>query len=292
MRKNQTSLTAMGIAIARAMESEKPEGVRICYDPYARRMVPAWFYHLTSFFIRSGYAELRGPGVNGFLVARDRYIDDALHSYLNQGIRQLVLLGAGFDSRPYRFPELAGRGVRVFEVDHPVTQQDKLARLRAIFGRIPEEVTFVPVDFASQSLEERLLASGYDPSLKTFFIWQGVTMYLDPGSVDATLAFIVCNSAAGSAVIFDYIFRSVLQGEKGHGEVSGMRRYRGLTGEPLSFGIEQGTVEAFLGQRGFTRIMDVDSAGLRSLYFTGKNAARKIVGGYGIVSAEVGETTR
>jgi O-methyltransferase involved in polyketide biosynthesis len=65
MRKNQSSLTAAGIAIARAVESGKPADGRICYDPYARQFVPAWMYHLLGFFIKSGYAELRGPGVNG-----------------------------------------------------------------------------------------------------------------------------------------------------------------------------------------------------------------------------------
>ena len=103
MRKNQSSLTAAGIAIARAVESEKPADERICYDPYARQFVPAWMYRLLGFFIKSGYAELRGPGVNGFLMARERYIDDVLQTFLNEGLRQIVILGAGYDSRAYRF---------------------------------------------------------------------------------------------------------------------------------------------------------------------------------------------
>ena len=78
MRKNQTSITAMGIAVLRAVESEKPEGERICFDPYARRFLPGWFYHMMRFFIRTGYAERRGRGVVGFLAARERYIDDYL----------------------------------------------------------------------------------------------------------------------------------------------------------------------------------------------------------------------
>ena len=125
MRKNQTSITAAGIAVMRAVESEKPEDERICYDPYARKFVPSWMYYVLGFFIKSGYAERRGPGVNGFLAARDRYIDDTLQNFLDEGIDQLVILGAGYDSRAYRF-NLSG--VKTFEVDHPATQEDKLAK--------------------------------------------------------------------------------------------------------------------------------------------------------------------
>lgn len=92
MRKNQSSLTAAGIAVARAVESEKPVGERICYDPFARQFVPAWIYRLMGLFIRSGYAELRGPGVNGFLMARERYIDEVLQQFVGEGLQQLILL--------------------------------------------------------------------------------------------------------------------------------------------------------------------------------------------------------
>jgi O-methyltransferase involved in polyketide biosynthesis len=95
MRKNQSSLTAAGIALSRAIESEKPVDERICYDPYARQFTPAWMYHILGFFIKTGYAELRGPGVIGFLMARERYIDDVLKNYLSKGLQQLVILGAG-----------------------------------------------------------------------------------------------------------------------------------------------------------------------------------------------------
>lgn len=286
MRKEQTSLTAMGIAVARAVESEKPAGERICYDPYARKLISPWFYQLSGFFIRVGYAEIRGPGVNGFLVARDRYIDDVLQSCLDGGLQQLAILGAGFDSRAYRFEALKDR-VKVFEVDHETTQKDKLVRLEKIIGKQPQHVTYVPIDFNTQSLEQRLCESGYDPSLKTLFIWQGVSMYLTPEAVDATLAFVARYSAPGSSIVFDYIYRSVLEGRQKHGEVSGMRRYRFMTGEGLTFGIEEGTIEEFLKQRGFRSVKDVGAEYLKKTYFTGKNAGRKVVPGYGIVIAEV-----
>ncbi len=281
MRKSQSSLTAAGIAIARAAESERPADERICYDPFAKLFVPAWMYRAFGFFIKTGYAEWRGPGVNGFLVARDRYIDDVLQTFLDEGLQQLVVLGAGYDSRAYRF-DLQER-VKTFEVDHSATQADKLAKLQAILGKVPGHVTYVPIDFNTQTLQARLLESGYDPRRKTLFIWQGVSMYLTCEAVDSTLAFVVNHSGAGSAIVFDYIYRSVLEGVQKHNEVGGMRRYRFMTGEGLTFGIPEGTIETFLKERGFQHVKDAAVNDLRAAYFTGKNARRTVAGGYGIV---------
>ncbi len=284
MRSNQASLTAAGIAMLRALESERPAEERICDDPFARRFVPGWMYWLGKILTRLGYGELRGPGVEGFLAARERFIDDTLQAGLAGGIRQLVLLGAGYDSRAYRFPELE-RGVRVFEVDHPATQQEKKTRLAQILGGLPGHVVFVGIDFNTQSLEQRLLESGYDPASKTMFIWQGVTYYLEPRAVDATLEFVAGKSGPGSIIVFDYIDSAVLQSPGRHGEVRNLRRYSRLTGERLVFGIPAGEIEAFLSARGFAQVKDMGHAELHRLYFTGKRQARRVAAGYHIVVA-------
>ncbi len=290
MRKNQSSFTAAGIALARAVESEKPAGERICYDPYARRFVPAWMYHAFGFFIKSGYTEWRGPGVNGFLVARDRYIDDVLQRFIDDGLQQLVILGAGYDSRAYRF-DLPGR-VKTVEVDHPATQSDKLVKVRAIFGVLPAHVAYVPVDFNTQTLEECLLAAGYEARLKTLFIWQGVSMYLTGAAVDATLAFVVEHSGPGSAIVFDYVYQAVLDGVQKHSEVGGMRRYRGMIGEGLTFGIPEGAAETFMQARGFQPVKDINANDLKTAYFSGKNAGRALTGGYGILTGWVSQSAK
>ncbi len=287
MRKNQTSITAMGIAVLRAVESEKPEGERICFDPYARRFLPGWFYAMMRLFILTGYAERRGKGVIGFLAARDRYIDDYLESQLKEGFDQLVILGAGYDSRAYRFPTLQERGIRAFEVDHPATQQGKMEKVRKIFGELPSPVTYVAVDFNTQTLADCLAANGYDPRAKTVFLWQGVTYYLEPAAVDNTLALIAQQSGTGSNVIFDYIDEALLTSPTSHGEVKGMRRYRGMTGEALRFGIPVKKIESFLIQRGFGQVKNILSEELKARYFHGKNAARNVMAGYAIVSAVV-----
>jgi methyltransferase (TIGR00027 family) len=177
--------------------------------------------------------------------------------------------------------------VNAFEIDHPVTQADKLEKARRIFGKIPEQVRYVPVDFNSQSLSERLLSSGYDPNLISLFIWQEVTMYLTPEGVDTTLAFVVNHAAPGSAIVFDYVYQAVLDGTQKQNEITNIRRYRFMTGEGLTFGIPEGAAETFLQARGFQQVQDVTTEELKAAYFTGKNANRKVVGGYGIAIGKV-----
>ncbi|MEM5775069.1 MAG: class I SAM-dependent methyltransferase, partial [Anaerolineaceae bacterium] len=242
-------------------------------------------YRLMGFFIRSGYGELRGPGVFGFLVARDRYIDEVLEAFLRENLRQLVILGAGLDSRPYRF---SVKHIPTFEVDHPATQAEKIRRVRRAVAPFPDHVRFVSVDFNRQNLADRLAAAGYDTGLKTLFVWQGVTMYLEPAAVLATLDFIRAGSAPGSAVVFDYIFDSLLDGSRRQNEISSMRRYRFMTGEGLRFGIAEGQAEAFLQARGFRRAKNVLVRDLKQKYFHGQNAARPVADGYGIVTGWVG----
>ncbi|HSB66775.1 MAG TPA: SAM-dependent methyltransferase [Anaerolineales bacterium] len=291
MKEKQSSITAAGIAVARAVESEKAEGLRICYDPYAAKFLNPWFYRFMRFFINTGYAEWTGSGVLGFLVARCRYMDDLLQASLDDGLKQLVILGAGYDSRAYRFGELR-RGVKVFEVDHPATQQLKMKKVKEVCGELPGFVSYVGVDFNRQTLEERLPASGYDEHQKTLFIWEGVVMYLSPEAVDGTLSFISHHSGGESQVVFDYIYSALLDGSVRHGEVSRMRRVRRFSGEGLTFSLSEGKAQGFLEERGFTDVTDVGSAELHKRYFVGVNARRKVAWGYGIVSGEVSKVVR
>lgn len=285
MRKNQTSMTAIGIAIVRGIESEKPEGERICYDPFARKFAGGFLYNFVSFFDKLGYSEKKGPGVMGFLTVRERHIDEFLKKQLQSSLEQLVILGAGLDARAYRFDEL--KKIRVFEVDHPASQASKKEKVRRALGELPTHVTYVPVDFNSESLEQRLPESGYNESRKTLFIWQGVTQYLTPKAVDSTLAFIVQHSPVGSSVIFDYMYTALLDGTVRHGEVEKMRRDRWVFGEEMVFGIPEGAATTFLEQRGFTSVQDAGHKFLHDTYFHGINANRTVAYGYAIASAIV-----
>ena len=286
MRPSQSSLTAQGIAIMRALETERPAESRVCCDPYARRFVDGRLYWVAKVFDRLGYSEWRGPGVMGFLAARERHIDEVLQNSLAAGLAQLVLLGAGFDARAYRFAEPLSR-VAVFEVDHPATQRLKMARAKTILGCLPAHVTYVAVDFNTQSLATALAAAGYDPHRKTLFVWQGVTYYLTATAVDDTLSFVAGHSGPGSAIIFDYIYSTLLDGTTRRGEVSAMRHNRWLSGERFTFGIPRGAAAAFMTARGFCDVQDVDGRWLHAAYFTGPSARRTVADGYGIVSGAV-----
>jgi methyltransferase (TIGR00027 family) len=284
MKRTQASITAQGIAFVRALESSKPAGERICYDPLARQLISPAFYLLCK--LSAGYAERKGPGVLGFLAARCRYIDDYLQACLETGLDQLVILGAGLDSRAYRFEQLAGR-VRVFEVDHPATQQVKIRKLAKVLGKLPEHVTHVPIDFNEETLQ-KLFDFDYNPQVKTLFIWEGVVHYITAEAVDQTLESVLKNSAPGSSIIFDYVYTSALTAARKRGEIVRMQRAKRYTGEGLVFGIEEGQIEAFLRVRGYTQIRNVTSEDLKRLYFTGVNRTRAIAPIYAIVHATVG----
>jgi len=283
MKKRQASMTAQGITIARVLESEKPAGERICFDPLARQLISPFYYLLGKLF--ADYGEQKGPGVIGFLVARCRYMDDYLQECIDAGIQQLVILGAGLDSRAYRFEQLKDH-VKVFEVDHPATQLVKQNKLRKIYGSLPEHVTYVPVDFNEETLQ-KLFDFGYNRHLKTLFIWEGVVHYLTPEAVDRTLDFVVKNSSSGSSIVFDYLYLSALTANHQRREIERMQRARRFTGEGLTFGIEEGKVEEFLRRRGFTQVQNVTSEDLRKAYFSGVNQSRAIAPIYAIVHAAV-----
>jgi methyltransferase (TIGR00027 family) len=282
MRKSQASGTAIGAAAVRAVESAKPSNERICFDPFARRFVPTSFYVLIRLFAR--YGEWHTKGGLTFIVCRCRYIDDYLRECLKSGITQLVILGAGLDSRAYR-NELHQGVTRVFEVDHPATQASKIERVKKVFGKIPSHVTYIPVDFVDETLD-KLLAYGFDRSLKTLYIWEGVTPYLNIESVDTTLAWVHANSAPGSAIIFDY--------QEMSGRQANIRRdflyaiVSRLSDENDVFGFEKGQIEDYLTQRGFIRVADASADQLTHLYCTGPNRNRKVGRIYSIVHAEVG----
>ncbi len=280
MKRTRASQTARGTAALRAIESEKPATERMCYDPYARQFITPWFYLQVKLFAR--YGEQRTHGALTFVVGRCRYIDDYLQERLNTRTAQVVILGAGLDSRAYR-GELLSRAIKTFEVDHPATQASKIERVKRIFGKIPEHVVYVSIDFNSETLD-KLLVDGFDQSLKTLFIWEGVTLYLDKEAVDGTLEWIRIHASPRSAIIFDYQDTSTLT--QRHRAYAVLNR---LTGEKRVFGIEQGQIETFLIQRGFTQVVDVNAEQLEHLYCTGPNQGRIMAKYYSIVHAEVGD---
>lgn len=279
MRAGRPSLTSDGNTAVRAREMRKPAEERICSDPFAPHFLSPFFMRLRRHpWLGKAYgwlAERRCPGLRGGILARTRYIDERTTACLADGIGQLVILGAGNDSRGYRLVE-PGSGVRVFEVDHPATQAVKCEKVRNLFGAIPPHVTFVPVDFCRDDLHRRLDESGYEPDRKTLFIMEGVIYYLTAAAVDDTLRFVTHCSASGSSIVFDYFPLPVINGTCTRKESINMRRRVAGMGEPFLFGIRDEEIEEFLRERGFRQFEITDSSACKEAWFHGANGAIRV----------------
>ena len=211
--------------------------------------------------MREGLLESLGPGTYGAQVMRTRYIDDVVDYYAEDGITQLVILGAGLDTRAFRMPSLAA--TTVYEADLPDIQQLKRKQLH----NAPEralEIRYVPIDFDSQPLGESLAAAGLDHGSPALFVWEGVTQYLTEAAVRSTLTF-VGESAPGSAIVFTYILRSIVEGNPWVGWDSKLSQSLG-TAEPWRFGLDRAELPAFLGGFGLRLIEDVGDAEYQSRY--------------------------
>ncbi len=185
------------------------------------------------------------------MLVRTRFIDDCLAEELGRGLRQLVVLGAGYDTRALRFSQLK-ETVAVFELDHPETQRVKMEKIRRHMGSLPAHVNFTPINFEKESIAEKLLACPYDPSAKTLFIWEGVSYYLPAEAVDRTLSFIGACSGEQSSIVFDYFPPSVAEGTCRLAEAAGLRKGLKHFGEEILFGIRPDGMVRFLENRGFT----------------------------------------
>ena len=290
MDTEKASRSAGIIAAHRAMESARDPDKRICYDPYARGFLPAGFTVIgkTEIHEETALELFKGvvPGFHEFFIARTRYIDEYLQMLINEGLEQLVILGAGYDSRAYRFDGLKDR-VKVFEVDHPGTQNVKKNKLKEMFQKLPEHVTYVPIDFQTENLQSGLNGNGYDSRLKTFFIWEGVTMYIDPEAVDDTLSFVADNSGKGSALVFDYTYADVVNGTSDRKEAVEWLRITEKYGEPLRFGVDDEQIEPFLAEKGFRNIVSVTWRYFSDNYFIGANMGRESTPILSLARAEI-----
>ena len=198
------------------------------------------------------YAEaFQNPAVvlfAGFMIVRTRFIDEALVRAVKDGATQLVILGAGFDSRAYRFRELL-KDCRIFEVDARPTQEYKKRRAKTVLGDAPENLTYVQVDFAKDNLIDLLLAAGFRSGAKSFFIWEGVCMYLPEESVRATLQMVASHSAPGSSIVLDYA--NSLGIEFGKHSPHGAGGIPAAWGEPWGFGVPGANGSEYFRELGF-----------------------------------------
>lgn len=198
----RASLTAEWVALWRGLVDEHTP-IPGYSDPYAQYMLGPW----ARLWLRAGQLAFVTGRPDERLAAlsvitlRVAALDVEIRRALASGVRQAVLLGAGYDTRAYRMAELAG--VRLFEVDHPATQAVKLARARGLSART-EDLRYVPVDFTRDDLGVCLASAGHGADAPTVWIWEGVVMYLRDDALRATLSAVRARSAAGSTLLVHY----------------------------------------------------------------------------------------
>jgi methyltransferase (TIGR00027 family) len=169
-----------------------------------------------------------------FIAVRTAFLDRRTRQALDEGIGQVVVLGAGYDTRAAR---LAREGVTFFEVDQPSTQRDKLARLGALDGYPVGAATYVPCDFERQDFVAQLRDAGFEPDRPAVFLWEGVVYYLTEEAVRATLRRIAEACHPESRVFFDYVSKRFVAGDvKDEKDLEARDRVASM-GEPLRFGI-------------------------------------------------------
>ena len=281
---------ALQIAGLRANETHLPENERVFEDPYAECFFPEDVRLLfrDTALVKAERAKYESimPGVNGAIVARIRYIDECLEGLLDEGLQQLVVIGAGYDTRAYRIPGVR-ETINVFEVDHPLTQATKIETIREIFGELPDHVVFVPVVFGADRLDRKLLDHGYASDRKTLFIIEGLLMYIPETAVAAPLSFVAKASAPGSAFVADYFETSVVAGTSPLPEARALKAFVEQEGSALQFGFAENGVEAYLRQRGFATVTTVNAVDCKASYFPITDSDRSVSSMFNFVMARV-----
>jgi methyltransferase (TIGR00027 family) len=265
------SFAGVGTAATRVIEMYQPEGQRLFDDPLAYELLPLGWRLLLRLAYLPGLRgavlsmrERRMPGSLGGILCRTRYIDDVLRRSLADGLDQVVILGAGFDTRAYR---VAGMDrVRVFEVDLPGACKAKRSRLESVLGHVPQHVALVGMDFDRQDLGEMLSASGFQTGQRTFFIWEGVTQYITAEAVSHTLESVSGVSGAGSSIVFTYVRRGIIDGTDRPEWMESFLAVAGKLGSPMIFGLDHEELEPYLLDRGLELVEDVGAADYRERY--------------------------
>jgi len=255
------SRTAEVVCFFRAMETHRPEALRILSDPYAEAFLPEpWGVIARSPWSRAVLAPDRrhallwptrqASGLQGFVAARHREIDDHLARFLARGGEQVVVLGAGYDTRALRFADaMAGR--TLIEVDFPATQARKQRLIRDRLPHADKHVAaYLGVDFLHDVLADALRRPPFREGASTFFIWEGVTMYLTEAAVGHTLRTLAAVGGPGSELVCD-----LWAEPRGPGLDHAIRRWgAGMLariGEPILFSLAVRDAPAFFAASGW-----------------------------------------
>lgn len=267
--RNEPSRTAEVVCLFRAMDQRRPDGARILDDPWARHFLGPIFRTALGTYEATGplgrLVESHSPGLVTYILTRHRYIDDTLQAALQRGVEQVVILGAGYDTRAYRLAA-ALMGRTVWELDFPATSARKTQILGDLGTELPRtSVRHLQIDFLTERPLDVLSRAGFPLGRPTFFIWEGVSMYLTREAVKSTLRTIHSLGGPGSELAMDFWFLldSTDLIATTHRLTPNLLH---LLGEPITFGIHPEDVEPFLERLGHQAVEVMTPERLESRY--------------------------
>jgi len=286
------SFAGVATSATRIIELYNPKEKRLFDDPFSLSLLPFGWQVLFRLVYLPGLRsivlslrERRMPGSLGAILCRTRYIDDVLKRSLETGLDQLVILGAGFDSRAYRIPGISR--IRVFEVDLPGARKLKHKRLEKVLGVVPENVTLIGMNFDLENLDDILENSGFQKEKRSLFIWEGVTQYLTAEAVNSTLDFVSKVSGSRSMIVFTYVRQGIIDGTDRPDWFTPFLSFASKVGSPLIFGINQIDIKHYLSDHGLELIDDVGAVEFQDLYLKPLGRKMNVFDGERVAFAKV-----
>jgi methyltransferase (TIGR00027 family) len=265
VEKAIASRTALATALMRAAHTRRDPNPLIV-DPWGDRLVPESVKRAMAATDDLLEAALMGSPSYANVIIRTRYAEDALKAAVSKGVRQYVLVGAGFDSFSLRQPAFAAN-LQILEVDFPATQTLKLQRLAACAIALPDNVHFVAADLSQESVAEALARSSFATDQLTFFSWLGVTVYLTRDANLATLRSMAACSPPGSEVVFTYLDEQVFQAESD--SFRELQQRVAAVGEPFLSGFNPAELAATLAACGLKLAEDLSGSEATARYDAG-----------------------
>jgi len=274
--EQKPSQTAMFTALYRVVAHKEFKNKRFGSDYLAEHFLPIHF----KFFIK--FTKIRAktkmkftkfvPGMYEYMLARTAYFDSIFKDALHKNIPQIVLLGAGYDTRAYRFAKL-NHTTKIFELDIATTQNRKKKCLKKARIDIPKQVTLVPINFNKEALKNVLENAGYKNNKKTLFIWEGVSYYLNPESVDATLTFVKHCLHEESVIAFDYTISITPENMNSYYGVKKVTESieKHHPNERFKFAIDEGNLSSFLEQRGMKIVSHMNNREIEKMFLLNEN---------------------
>lgn len=272
------SKTALFTTLRRTLANKEYHNEKFGADYLAEIFLPVHY----RFFLRfdkvrkNTKQKLAGfmPGLTEYIIARTAFFDELFMNAITSNIPQIVLLGAGYDSRAYRFAQ-SNRGTKIFELDALPTQTRKRKCLKAARIRIPNEIQYVPINFTNESLSTALENTGYKPQERTLFLWEGVSYYLDWDSVKETLDYVSHASPRESVIGYDY---TVAISEENMNTYYGAKEFMKSmkehhANEEFVFSLKPEEIESFLVERNLKMIDYLDNEAIERKYLTDDNGS-------------------